>query len=164
MIRFPITDLLGQQECDDYLLNTLHPNGFRCPEWHRRPDIQQPALEHKPTAPLTDPITEADEMFQNAGEKGEKHDDPDDPPRCRAHDRPGQGTMDNDRPPILGVVGRTTGHIHLTVSDNTQQATIQPQVEQDTLPTTLLNTDESHAYNHIPDTGRGPCDRLSLPA
>ena len=185
MIRFPITDLLGQQECDDYLLNPLHPNGFRCPDghplpaeqaphdrhrapvedyrcrtcgrvfnlltgtiwsgthddcvtivlllrgftqgtptlqwvdeleldyetvWHRRPDIQPLALAHKPTAPLTDPITGADEMFQNAGEKGEKHDDPDDPPRCRAHDRPGQGTMDNARPPILGVVGRTTGH------------------------------------------------------
>jgi len=122
---------------------------------NRRHDLQQLALDHKPTAPLTDAVTEADEMFQNAGEKGEKHDDPDDPPRCRANNRRGIGTMDNDRPPVLGVVGRTTGHIRLTVSDNTQQATIQPQVEKDTPPTTLLNTDESYAYNHIADTGRG---------
>lgn len=122
---------------------------------HRRHALQQLALEHKPTGPLPDAVTEADEMFQNAGEKGEKHDDPDDPPRCRANNRPGAGTMDNDRPPVLGVVGRTTGRIRLTVSDNTQQATLQPQVEKDTSPTTLLNTDESHAYNHIADTGCG---------
>ena len=76
----------------------------------RRHALQHLALDHNPTAPLTDVITEADEMFQNAGEKGEKHADPADPPRCRANDRPGQGTMDNDRSPVLGVVGRTTGH------------------------------------------------------
>lgn len=74
-------------------------------------------------------------MFQNAGAKGEKHDDPDDPPRRRANKRPGAGTMDNDRPPVLGVGGRTTGQIRLTVCDNTQQATIQPQVEKVTQTT-----------------------------
>ncbi len=63
--------------------------------------------------------------------------------------------MENDRPPVLGVVGRTTGQIRLTVCDNTQQTTIQPQVENDTASTTTLNTDERHAYNHITDTGRG---------
>jgi transposase len=230
MMRFPLTDLLDQQDCYAYVLNTLHPDGLRCPNDHplpadqaphdrhrapvqdyccracgsvfnlftdtvwagthydcvtivllmrgfaqgtptlqltdeleldyetvlnRRHDLQQLALDHKPTLALADAVTEADEMFQNAGEKGEKHDDPDDPPRCRANNRRGLGTMDNDRPPILGVVGRTTGHIRLTVSDNTQQATIQPQVEKDTIPTTLLNTDESHAYHHIVDSGRG---------
>jgi transposase-like protein len=121
---------------------------------NRRHKVQQLALEHSPTAPLPDPITEADEMFQNAGEKGEKHSDPADPPRCRANNRPGAGTMDNDRPPVLGVVGRATGQIRLTVSDNTQQATIQPRVETQTDPTTLLNTDEGTAYTHITDTGR----------
>ncbi len=122
---------------------------------HRRHAIQQLALAHKLTGPLPDAVTEADEMFQNAGAKGEKHEDPDDPPRCRANKRRGLGTMDNDRPPVRGVVGRTTGRIRLTVSDNTQQATLQPQVEKDTSPLTLLNTDESHAYHHIADTGRG---------
>jgi len=53
---------------------------------HRRHLIQQLALEHKPTTPLTDPVTESDEMFQNCGEKGKNrsappgHDDPADPP------------------------------------------------------------------------------------
>ncbi len=77
---------------------------------NRRHALQQLALDHKPTAPLTDAITEADEMFQNAGEKGEKHAESADPPRYRANSQRGKGTMDNDRPPVLGVVGRTTGH------------------------------------------------------
>ena len=230
MIRFPIADLLNEQECYDYLMGVLHPEGLSCRNGHplpadqaphdrrraplddyrcrvcgnvfnlltgtvwagthydcvtivlvmrgfvqgvptlhlaqelnldygtllkRRHDIQQWGLTHKSTSALPDPTSEADEMFQNAGEKGDKHPDPADPPRCRANNRPGTGTMATDRPPILGVVGRTTGHIRLTVSDDTRQATIQPQVERDTLPTTNLNTDESTAYDRITDTGRG---------
>lgn len=229
MIRYPISDLLDPNECYDYLLRTLYPEGLRCKNGHplppdqaphdrsrtplvdyrcrvcgnvfnlfthsvwqgthydcltvvlvmrgfvqgvptlqlaeelgldrgtlleRRHRIQQLALDHKPTDPLPDDVTEADEMFQNAGEKGEKHPDPDDPPRRRANNRRGLGTMANDRPPVLGVVGRTTGHLRLTVCDNTQQITIQPQVEHDTLSNTTLYTDESSAYHHIAETGR----------
>lgn len=229
MIRFPISDLLKPEECYEYLLRILHPNGLRCKNGHllpsdqaphtrsraqladyrcrvcgnvfnlltgsvwqgthydcvtivlvmrgfaqgiptlqlaeelnldygtlleRRHKIQQLALDHKPTAVLPDGVTEADEMFQNAGEKGEKHTDPDDPPRRRANNRRGRGTMENDRPPVLGVVGRTTGHLRLTVCDNTQQITIQPQVEHDIRVGATLYTDESSAYNHMAETGR----------
>jgi transposase len=94
-------------------------------------------------------------MYQNAGEKGDKHHDPNDPPRRRANERPGLGTMENDRPPVLGVIGRTSGQIRLTVCDNTQQTTIQPQVETDTEATTTFYADEHSAYNHIAETGRG---------
>lgn len=230
MIRFPLTDLLSEQECYDYLLRVLHPEGLKCPAGHplpasqaphdrhrdpifdyrcrvcgqvfnlftdtiwcgthytcstivmimrgfvqgiptlhlaeeleldygtlleRRHRIQRLGLEQLPTAPLPDEETEADEMFQNAGEKGKPHRDPNDPPRRRANKRRGLGTMENDRPPILGVAGRTSGQIRLTVCDNTQQATIQPQVEAHTEPTTTLYTDECSAYNHIAETGRG---------
>jgi len=48
-------------------------------------------------------------MFQNAGEKGSEHFDPADPPRSRANKRRGRGTFANDRPPILGTVGRVSG-------------------------------------------------------
>jgi len=229
MIRFPISDLLNPEECYDYFLHVLYPEGLRCKNgrplppdqaphdrsraplvgyrcrvcgnvfnlftnsvWEgthydcttivlvmrgfaqgtptlqlaeeldldygtlleRRHQIQQLALDHKPTETLPDEVTEADEMFQNAGEKGEKHGDPDDPPRRRANNRRGLGTMDNDRPPVLGVVGRTTGHLRLTGCDNTRQIMIQPQVEQDTLSSVTLYTDESSAYNHIAATGR----------
>jgi transposase len=121
----------------------------------RRHAIQKLAKERLPRLPLTDTETEADEMYQNAGEKGYEHDDANDPPRRRANKRPGLGTMENDRPPVLGVVGRTSSQIHLTVCDNTQQVTIQPQVEADTEPTTILYTDEHSAYHHIAETGRG---------
>ncbi|MEW5959337.1 MAG: hypothetical protein AB1801_16520 [Chloroflexota bacterium] len=217
MIRLPISDLLDPQECYDYLMGVLHPNGLPCkagpplppdqapqdrpraplvdyrcrecsnvfnlltgtvwagthydcvtmvlvmggfvqgiPTLHladeleldygtrlkRRHQIQQLGLDHRPTESWTDGVTEADEMFQNAGEKGEKQSDPDDPPRRRANNRPGVGTMDNDRPPVLGVVGRTTGHLRLTVSHDTRQ-------------TTIANLDDAqlHLFTHMSEGG-----------
>lgn len=231
MMLFPITDLLSEQECYDYLLRTLHPDGIKCPRcgcplpvdqsphdrrrdpifdyrcrtcaavfnlftgtiWsgthydcktialvmrgfvqgiptlhlaqeldldyetllNRRHQVQRLALETLPTDPLSDDETEGDEMFQNAGEKGTPHRDPNDPPRRRANKRRGLGTMDNDRPPIQGVVGRTTGQIRLRVCENTQQKTIQPNVENATQTTVNFYTDESNAYSRIASTGRG---------
>jgi hypothetical protein len=34
MIRFSISDLLDPQECYDYLLRVLHPNGLQCKAGH----------------------------------------------------------------------------------------------------------------------------------
>ena len=142
-MRFPITNLLSEEECYEYLLDALHPEGLCCPQGHDLPDdqaphdrsrapivkyrcrecgsvfnvftgtlwsgthyncreivlvlrgiaqgvstqqladeleldystllgrrhrIQEQALAGKPTG-LPDPAVEADEMFQNAGEK-----------------------------------------------------------------------------------------------
>ena len=93
-------------------------------------------------------------MFQNAGTKGERHRDPADPPRRRANKKRGRGTKDNARPPILGIVGRRS-QLRLRVGRNTQQVTIQPQIENATLVNTILYTDESDAYNLVQATGRG---------
>src|SRR3954467_14129140 len=68
--------------------------------------------------PLGDGAVEADEMYQNAGEKGIEPPDPDDPPRPRANSRRGHGTFANDRPPVAGVVGRESGAIRLEVVDS----------------------------------------------
>jgi hypothetical protein len=38
---------------------------------------------------LSDTITESDEVFINAGSKGELHPDPQDPPRVRANKKKG---------------------------------------------------------------------------
>ncbi len=156
MIKFPITDLLDEQGCYNFLLNTLQPDGLKCPHGHklpstqaphdrnrtpllkykcrtcgavfnlltgtiwsgthydcvtiftvmrgiiqgtstkhlaeelgldygsllkRRHDIQRLAFSNRPDDPLPDQQTEADEMFQNAGEKGTPHRKPEDPPR-----------------------------------------------------------------------------------
>ncbi|MCP4540523.1 MAG: hypothetical protein GY832_25585 [Chloroflexi bacterium] len=226
MIQFPITDLVDEQECHDYLLRTLHPNGLECPTcgrplppsqaphdrsrdpifdyrrrtcgavfnlftktiWSgthynckivvlvmrgfaqgiptlhlaqelnldyetlldRRHQVYGLAFENLPTDPLPDDETEGDEMFQNAGEKGTPHRDPNDPPRRRANKRRGRGTMANDRPPVQGIVGRTTRQIRLIVCENTQQITIQPNVEDATETSTTFYTDEMPISTFLP--------------
>lgn len=42
MIQFPITDLLEDQECYNYLLRVLHPDGLKCPDGHPLPPDQAP--------------------------------------------------------------------------------------------------------------------------
>ena len=97
---------------------------------------------------------EADEMYQNAGEKGDLHPHPSDPPRRRANKRRGRGTMANDRPPILGLWGRSAGQVRFFVIDNTTQATIVPLVVAHTHAWSTLYTDECNAYYPISATGR----------
>jgi transposase-like protein len=62
--------------------------------------------------------------------------------------------MANDLHADLTTAAPNSGQIRMKVCDNTQQITIQPQVEVTTLPTTTVYTDESNAYNRIPASGR----------
>jgi transposase len=103
---------------------------------------------------LHDPHVEADEMFQNAGEKGIRHDDPDDPPRRRANKAPGQGTFDNDRPPVAGAIGRATGAVVLEVVSNADRASLLSFVEEATQRDATVYTDEAGAYAATAQTGR----------
>lgn len=50
-----------------------------------RHKIMDNALENRQKGLLPDSETESDEMYQNSGEKGILHPDPDDPPRRRAN-------------------------------------------------------------------------------
>ena len=83
------------------------------------------------------------------GKKGELHPDPEDPPRKRANKRRGHGTYDNDRPPIVGTVGRESEQVRLRVVHNTDRKTLEKHVHQFTLKGTTCYTDEWQAYNHI---------------
>lgn len=116
--------------------------------------LQELAFGFRQRMPLDDPVVEADEMYQNAGEKGVPHLDPDDPPRRRANQVPGHGTWDNDRPPVCGVVGRTSGHIRLRVEHRADGPTLQQDVRRTTWPKTTVNTDEWGAYQGLPALGR----------
>jgi hypothetical protein len=56
---------------------------------------------------LPDKASESDEMYQNAGEKGIRHLDPDDPPRRRANKKKGSALLTTtDRPYSARLVGK----------------------------------------------------------
>jgi transposase len=81
--------------------------------------------------------------------KGEEHFDPADPPRCRANKQRGHGTYENDRPPVVGTVGRESGQVRLRVVHHTNQKTLEAHVERFTLANASCYTDEWLGYNHI---------------
>ncbi len=61
-------------------------HGLSCPNLlYLRHRLMENAHFKREATLLPDRVTESDEVFQNAGEKGIPHTDPDDPPRCRAN-------------------------------------------------------------------------------
>ena len=87
--------------------------------------------------------------FRMRGKKGDEHFDPLDPPRRRANKRRGRGTYANDRPPVIGTVGRQTGHVRLRVLLDTKGKTLVKHVHQFTQAGSQLYTDEYQSYNHV---------------
>jgi transposase-like protein len=83
------------------------------------------------------------------GKKGERHDDPLDPPRRRANKQRGHGTYDNDRPPIVGSVGRQSGQCRLRVCEHSDGKTLQAHVHGFTVAGSQCYTDEWQGYNGI---------------
>jgi transposase-like protein len=83
------------------------------------------------------------------GKKGDEHFDPADPPRRRANKRRGRGTYANDRPPVVGTVGRETGQVRLRVVRDTKGRTLRAHVHQFTGEGTHVYTDEYDSYNHL---------------
>ena len=74
----------------------VHNSGVNCLSRQTvlsiRRKLQTSAEQIQPEAALPDAEVETDEMFQNAGEKGDKHVDASDPPRRRGNKRRGHGT------------------------------------------------------------------------
>ena len=114
-----------------------------------RRKLQCSAAQLQPEDALPDTEVETDEMFQNAGEKGDRHLDASDPPRRRGNKRRGHGTYDNDRPPIVGTKGRKSGLLRLRLVLHTDAATLSAHVHQFTLPTAVVYTDGWRGYNTI---------------
>ena len=115
--------------------------------WRKR--LQANAYTMLSQQALPDRETETDEMFQNAGKKSDAHRDPLDPPRRRANKRRGHGTYDNDRPPIVGTVGRHSGQCRLRVRHHTDGKTLQKHMHGYTKKQTTCYTDEWQGYNRI---------------
>ncbi len=91
------------------------------------------------------------------GKKGEHHLDLEDPPRRRANKRRGHGNYDNDRPPIVGTVGRSTGQVRLRVVRNTDKKTLLAQVHDYTQSGATSYTDEWRAYEQVQREHRTVC-------
>jgi transposase-like protein len=100
------------------------------------------------------PVTEADETYQKAGEKGIPRLDPAGPPRRRANRFNGHGTFANDRPPVVGAIGRETGAVALLVADDSTRRTLHGFVVDETQADCVVTTDEWPAYDQRPRTGR----------
>jgi len=83
------------------------------------------------------------------GKKSTHHPDPGDPPRRRANKQKGHGTYDNDRPPIVGTVGRQTGQVRLRVVMHTNTVTLSNHVHGFTQDQATVYTDEWAGYNRL---------------
>ena len=138
----PTAQLARELGCDrSELLNLRHR-------------LQDLAFKNRDNLPLDDPVLEGDEAYQNAGEKGVPHRDPEDPPRRRANAAPGHGTWENDRPPVCGVVGRESGEVRLTVAERSDGDTLGAVVRRASWPMVEVYTDEWCGYNGLAGMGR----------
>jgi transposase-like protein len=126
----PTAQMARELGCDRKELLTLR---------HRLQERGRSGLDRYPS---DDDVVEADEMYQNAGEKGVPHADPDDPPRQRANSRRGHGTFETDRPPIAGVVGRESGEVRLDVIETASMVELDDVVDAACLEGTTVNPDE----------------------
>src|SRR4051812_20211442 len=68
--------------------------------------------------------------------------------RRRLAGAPGRGTLEKDKPPILGLIQRG-GPVVLRMLANVQQITIQPIIEAAVATDTLVHTDEYGVYARL---------------
>src|SRR4051812_11838451 len=72
--------------------------------------------------------------------------------RRRLAGAPGRGTLEKDKPPILGLIQRG-GQVVLRMLANVQQTTIQPIIEATVAKGALIHTDEYGIYARLPTWG-----------
>ena len=124
-----------------------------------RRKLQASAEQMQPQGALPDAAVETDEMFQNAGEKGDPHKDASDLPRRRGNKRRGHGTYANDRPPIVGTKGRERGLLRLRLVQQTDSVTLSEHVHPFTLAPATVYTDGWRGYNRIDRTRMSVCHK-----
>ena len=65
---------------------------------------------------------------------------------------PGRGTLEKEKPPILGMIQRG-GQVVLKMLANVQQTTIKPIIEAGVAKGALIHTDEYDIYARLPSWG-----------
>jgi transposase len=85
--------------------------------------------------------------IRTPGKKSTLHRDPLDPPRRRANKAKGKGTYQNDRPPILSLISRSSHEVRYWVLEHADKATTRTIVEGNVPPeSSILYTDEASNY------------------
>ena len=72
--------------------------------------------------------------------------------RRRLKGAPGRGTLEKEKPPILGLIERG-GQVILHMLPNVQQKTIKPIIENVVTKGSQLYTDEYDIYDRLPIWG-----------
>jgi transposase-like protein len=72
--------------------------------------------------------------------------------RRRLAGAPGRGTLEKEKPPVLGLIQRG-GQVVLRMLANVQQTTIQPIIEAAVAKGTRVHTDEYNVYARLPAWG-----------
>ena len=67
---------------------------------------------------------------------------------------PGRGTLDKDKPPVLGLLQRG-GQVVVRMLANVQQVTIRPVIEGTVAAGALVHTDEYDVYTRLEEWGYG---------
>ena len=67
---------------------------------------------------------------------------------------PGRGTLEKDKPPVLGLIQRG-GEVVLRMLANVQQVTIRPVIEGSVAKGALVHTDECGVYGRLDEWGYG---------
>jgi transposase len=91
------------------------------------------------------------------GKKGDPPRAPLDPPRRRANKQRGHGTYANDRPPIVGTVGRQSGQCRLRVCHPTDGKTLRQHVQGYPKQAATCDPDEWQGYNRLKRAHRTVC-------
>ncbi len=100
---------------------------------------------------------ECDEVYVVAGHKGHRQAVPKQgrsARRNRLKGARGRGTLEKEKPPILGMIQRA-GEVVIQMLPNVQQATIAPLIQETIAAGTLVYTDEYNIYNRLEQWGYG---------
>jgi len=87
--------------------------------------------------------------FRTRGKKGDYNKNKAAPPRRRANKKRGHGPYHNERPPVIGTIGRRSGPWRLRVAKRTTKQTLHRHVETFTRSRTTGYRDEWHGSTRL---------------
>jgi transposase-like protein len=116
--------------------------------------LREGIVERKPKVTLSGEV-ECDEVYVVAGRKGH----PEEVKEKRAARAPpsteggrGRGTLEQEKPPIFGMMQRT-GEVVIRMLPNVQQQTIAPLIKRTIAKGTVVYTDEYDIYGRLTEWG-----------